>query len=106
MEALRHGARPRFAFSATRLRAFELALTLAGCAGSGGGGSADVGGGGGQCNDGSWCGNILDRDHDGLISPQEMDDAFNAADTNGDGMVSQSEFEAMGGQWGGGGRGR
>lgn len=82
-----------------------LILLLAGCVGSGGTGGA-TGGGGQQCNDGSWCGNILDRDHDGLISPQEMDDAFNAADTNGDGLVSQTEFEAMGGQWGGGGRGR
>jgi hypothetical protein len=40
------------------------------------------------------------------ISPQEWDDAFNAADTDHDGVVSQTEFEAAGGNWGGGGRGR
>ena len=59
-------------------------------------------GGGGQCNDGSWCGDRLDRDQDNLISPQEWDDAFNAADTDHDGVVSQTEFEAAGGNWGGG----
>lgn len=63
-------------------------------------------GGGGQCNDGAWCGDTLDRDHDGLISLQEMDDAFNAADTNGDGQLSQDEFERAGGSWGGGTAGR
>jgi hypothetical protein len=81
-----------------------LLLILAGCAGSSGG-AAD-GGGGGQCNDGPWCGNILDRDHNNLISPQEMDDTFNAVDTDGDGQLSQDEFERAGGNWGGGGRGR
>lgn len=87
------------------LAVIALALLVAGCAGSGGGGTAD-GGGGQQCNDGAWCGDVLDRDHDGLISPQEMDDAFNAADTNGDGQLDQDEFERAGGSWGGGGRGR
>ena len=82
-----------------------LILLLSGCAGSGGG-DAGGSGGGQQCNDGSWCGSILDRDHDGLISPQEMDDAFNAADTDGNGQLSQDEFERAGGSWGGGGRGR
>ena len=62
--------------------------------------------GSGQCNDGSWCGDRLDRDQDNLISPQEWDDAFNSADANDDGVVSQTEFEAAGGSWGGGGRGR
>ena len=79
-----------------------LLLAVAGCAGAGGG----DGGGSGQCNDGSWCGDRLDRDDDNLISPQEWDDAFNAADTDHDGVVSQGEFEAAGGNWGGGGRGR
>ena len=78
-----------------------LVVALAGCARAGGGG-----GGGGQCNDGSWCGDRLDRDQDNLISPQEWDDAFNAADTDHDGVVSQTEFEAADGNWGGGGRGR
>lgn len=82
-----------------------LALLLAGCASSGGG-AAGGGGGNEQCNNGAWCGDVLDRDHDSLISPQEMDDAFNAADTNGDGQLSQDEFEAAGGSWGGGGRAR
>lgn len=81
-----------------------LALLLTACAGSGGG--AAGGDGGGQCNDGAWCGDVLDRDHDGLISPQEMDDAFNAADTNGDGQLDQDEFARAGGSWGGGGHGR
>ena len=72
---------------------------LVGCAGAGGG---DGGGGSGQCNDGSLCGDRLDRDQDNLISPQEWDDAFNAADTDHDGVVSQTEFEAAGGNWGGG----
>jgi hypothetical protein len=83
------------------LLAFLLAVT--GCAGAGG---ASGSGGSGQCNDGSWCGDRLDRDQDNLISPQEWDDAFNAADTDHDGVVSQTEFEAAGGNWGGGGRGR
>ena len=80
-----------------------LLLAFAGCAGPGGSGGT---GGGGQCNDGSWCGDRLDRDDDNLISPQEWDDAFNAADTDHDGAVSQGEFEGAGGNWGGGGRGR
>ena len=58
--------------------------------------------GGGQCDVGSWCGDHLDRDHDDLISQGEWDDAFNAADTNGDGQVSQGEFQGVGGNWGGG----
>ncbi|MGE3741694.1 MAG: hypothetical protein AB7I59_19565 [Geminicoccaceae bacterium] len=83
-------------------------MLLAGCASSDGGASGGnvAGGSGGQCDQGAWCGDLLDRDHDGLISPQEMDDAFDAADTNGDGQLSQGEFEGAGGSWGGGGRGR
>ena len=56
----------------------------------------------GECTDGSGCGGRLDRDRDNLISPQEWDDAFNAADTDHDGVVSQTEFEAAGrelGRW-------
>ena len=83
-----------------------LALALGGCAGSGGTSGGGGSGGGGQCDDGSWCGNILDQDRNNLISPQEWDDAFNHADANGDGELSQDEFLAAGGQWGGGGRGR
>jgi EF hand len=70
------------------LLAFLLAVT--GCAGAGAGGAGGSGGSG-QCNDGSWCGDRLDRDQDNLISPQEWDDAFNAADTDHDGVVSQPD---------------
>ena len=80
-----------------------LFLALAGCAGAGRGGGS---GGGGQCDDGSWCGDRLDRDRDNLVSQGEWDDAFNAADADGDGQLSQDEFERAGGNWGGGGRGR
>ena len=83
-----------------------LALALAGCAGGGGTSGGGGSGGGGQCNGGSLCGNIIDQDHNNLISPQEWDDAFNNADANGDAQLSQDEFLAAGGQWGGGGRGR
>ena len=82
-----------------------LLLAFAGCAGAGGGGGSGGTGGSGQCEVGSWC-DHLDEDQDNLISPQEWDDAFNAMDTGGNGQVSQSEFEAAGGNWGGGGRGR
>jgi hypothetical protein len=78
-----------------------LLLAIAGCAGAGGGGGSG-GGGGGQCNDGSWCGDRLDQDHDNSISQGEWDSAFQAADTNGDGQLSQGEFQGAGGNWGGG----
>ena len=78
-----------------------LALALAGCAGGGGMSAGGGSGGGGQCKGGSWCGNIIDQDHNNLISPQEWDDAFNNADANGDAQLSQDEFLAAGGQWGG-----
>jgi hypothetical protein len=82
-----------------------LLLALAGCAAASAGGEGGSGGGG-QCNDGSWCGDRLDRDQDNLISSSEWGDAFNAADEDGDGQLSQDEFERAGGNWGGGGRGR
>ena len=88
--------------TALGLGLLALLLVFAGCAGAGGSGGA---GGGGQCNDGSWCGDRLDGNHDGLISQGEWDDAFNAADTDHDGQVSQGEFQGAGGNWGGGGRG-
>src|SRR5262245_54692044 len=81
--------------------ALGLALALAGCAGAGGGtGGGDGSGEGGDCNDGSWCGGILDRDRDNRISQGEWDGAFNAADVNGDGQLSQDEFARAGGSWG------
>jgi hypothetical protein len=81
-----------------------LILLQSGCAGGGAAGGGGPGGGG-QCNDGSWCGSYLDRNRDNLISPQELDDAFNATDADGDGQISRLEFEGAGGNWGGG-RGR
>ena len=78
-----------------------LALALASCAAGGGTSAGGGSGGGGQCNGGSWSGNIIDQDRNNLISPQEWDDAFNHADANGDGALSQDEFLAAGGQWGG-----
>ena len=102
-----YGAKRRLARSGRSLGLLALLLVVAGCAGAGADGS------GGQCNqaavtsvDPFYCGNIIDQDHNNLISPQEWDDAFNAADTDHDGVVSQTEFEAAGGNWGGGGRGR
>ena len=100
--AIRHGRQAVALASSRWVGALALLLSVGGCAGAGAG---DGSGAGGQCNDGSWCGDRLDRDQDSLISPQEWDDAFNAADTNNDGMVSQAEFAAAGGNWGGGGRG-
>ena len=88
----------RLARPAAALTLFALALS--GCAG--GGGSAAGGGGGGDCTDGSWCGSRLDRNGDGQVSQQEWDDAFRSADTDGDGQISQGEFAAAGGGWGGG----
>ena len=82
-----------------------LLLAFAGCAGASAGGEGGSGGGG-QCNDGSWCGDRLDRDQDNLISRSEWDGAFDAADADGDGQLSQDEFARAGGSWGGGGRGR
>jgi hypothetical protein len=102
--AAANGAAPRSHAVFYALAVLCLALALAGCAGGGGAGSAGGSGGGGQCNGGSFCGNIIDQDRNNLISPQEWDDAFNRADTNGDGALSQDEFLAAGGQWGGGGR--
>ena len=78
-----------------------LALALASCAAGGGTSAGGGSGGGGQCNGGSWSGNIIDQDRNNLISPQEWDDAFNHVAANGDGELSQDEFLAAGGQWGG-----
>ena len=100
--AIRHGRQAVGLASSRWIGGLALLLAVGGCAGAGAG---DASGAGGQCNDGSWCGDRLDRDQDSLISPQEWDDTFNAPDTNNDGMVSQAEFAAAGGNWGGGGRG-
>ena len=55
-----------------------------------------------QCDNGMLCGDSLDKDKDGQITASEWSGAFQSMDTNGDGVVSQSEFEAAGGHWGGG----
>ena len=51
------------------------------------------------------CGSYVDGDGDGNVSPGEWNNAFRGADTNGDGQLSQGEFQGGGGNWGGGGRG-
>ena len=104
IRAAEDGAVPRSNGAGQGMGVLCLVVAFAGCAAPAAGGGGGTGGSG-QCNDGSWCGDRLDQDQDNLISPQEWDDAFNAADTDHDGVVSQTEFEAAGGSWGGGGRG-
>jgi hypothetical protein len=80
-----------------------LALALAACAGPGGNpDTADTA----QCDQGFLCGSYVDGDGDRNVSQTEWDNAFRQADTNGDGQLSQGEFQAGGGNWGGGRGGR
>ena len=79
-----------------------LAL-LAGCAGPGGNpDTADSA----NCDQGYLCGAYVDGDGDGTVSPVEWNEAYRQADSNGDGQLSQGEFAAAGGSWGGGRGGR
>ena len=81
-----------------------VALALAACAGTGGSVATAQSP---QCDNGMLCGDSVDKDKDGQITASEWSSTFQGMDTNGDGVVSQSEFQAAGGQWGGGGgRGR
>jgi hypothetical protein len=96
--AARHGG--RLALAAAGL------LGLAACAGPGGNpDTADSA----RCDRGFLCGADADGDGDGSVSPVEWNQAFRAADTDGDGQLSQGEFSrgggGGGGGWGGGGRG-
>lgn len=78
-------------------------LALAGCAGPGGNpDTADSA----TCDHGFLCGSYVDGDGNGNVSQDEWDNAFRAADTNGDGRLSQGEFQGGGGNWGGGRGGR
>jgi hypothetical protein len=78
-------------------------LLLAACAGPGGNpDTADSA----NCDHGFLCGADVDGDGDGTISPTEWNAAYQRADANGDGQVSQGEFQAAGGNWGGGRGGR
>jgi hypothetical protein len=54
-----------------------------------------------QCASGWTCGNYVDSDNDGNVSPLEWSNAFKAADTNGDGKLSPDEWKAGGGTWSG-----
>ena len=85
---------------AIALGAATVALGLAACAGTG---STVATAQSPQCDNGMLCGNSVDKDKDGQITSSEWSGAFQSMDTNGDGVVSQSEFQAAGGQWGGGG---
>ena len=77
-------------------------LVLAGCAGPGGNpDTADSA----QCDHGFLCGSYVDGDGDGSVSQDEWERSFREADADGDGQLSQGEFQAAGGNWGGGGRG-
>jgi EF hand len=77
-------------------------LALAACAGPRGNpDTADSA----TCDHGFLCGADVDGDGDGNVSPVEWNEAFRAADSDGDGQLSQGEFERGGGNWGGGGRG-
>ena len=61
-------------------------LALAGCAGPGGDpDTADSA----TCDHGFLCGSYVDGDGDGNVSQGEWDHAFRAADTDGDGQLSQ-----------------
>lgn len=56
------------------------------------------------CDHGFLCGDYVDGDHSNSISRAEWDKAFKDADTDGDGQLSQGEFRAGGGSFGGGRR--
>lgn len=86
---------------AIALGAATVALGLAACAGTGGSTVATAQSP--QCDNGMLCGDSVDKDKDGQITASEWSATFQSMDTNGDGVVSQSEFQAAGGQWGGGG---
>ena len=74
-------------------------FALAACSGPGGNpDTADSA----TCDHGFLCGSYVDGDGNGNVSQDEWDNAFHAADTNGDGQLSQGEFQAGGGNWGGG----
>lgn len=77
-----------------------MVMSLAGC--SGPGGNPDTAQSA-QCDNGFLCGSYIDGNHDGGITTDEWDSAFRAADTNGDGQLSQGEFAAAGGNWSGAG---
>jgi hypothetical protein len=83
---------------AIALGAATVALGLAACAGTGGTVATAQSP---QCDNGMLCGGSLDKD--GQVTASEWSSTFQSMDTNGDGVVSQSEFQAAGGQWGGGG---
>ena len=83
-----------------RLGAMMACLGLAACAGPSGSPNTAQSA---SCDDGFLCGSYLDKDTDGGITPAEWSEGFRAADTNGDGQLSQGEFQAGGGNWGGGG---
>jgi hypothetical protein len=86
--------------AAGRIGAIVACLGLAACAG--GSGNPDTAQSA-TCDNGFLCGTYLDKDTDGGITPAEWSEGFKAADTNGDGQLSQGEFQAGGGNWGGGG---
>lgn len=78
-------------------------LLLAACAGPGGNpNTADSA----NCDHGFLCGAYVDGNGDGTISPTEWNQAYQRADADGDGQVSQGEFQAAGGNWSGGHGGR
>jgi EF hand len=86
---------------AIALGAATVALGLAACAGTGGSTVATAQSP--QCDNGMLCGDSVDKDKDGQVTASEWSATFQSMDTNGDGVVSQSEFQAAGAQWGGGG---
>lgn len=80
-----------------------IGLVLVGCSDPGGNpDTADSA----NCDHGYLCGAYVDGDGDGGISSTEWSEAYRRADANGDGQLSQSEFAAAGGNWGGGRGGR
>ena len=85
---------------AVALGTAAVAVALAACAGTGGSVATVQSP---HCDNGMLCGDSVDKDKDGQITASEWSATFQSMDTNGDGVVSQSEFQAAGGQWGGGG---
>ncbi|MFZ1429081.1 MAG: hypothetical protein WAS21_20190 [Geminicoccaceae bacterium] len=77
-----------------------VVMGLAGCAGPGGNPDTAQSA---QCDNGMLCGSYIDGNNDGGIAPDEWNNAFKGADTNGDGQLSPGEFQAAGGSWGGAG---
>ena len=75
--------------TATALGAATVALGLAACAGTG---STVATAQSPQCDNGMLCGDPVDKDKDGQITASEWSSTFQGMDTNGDGVVSQSEF--------------